>query len=265
MANPDVTITLDEAVAEVLSILTGLDLDYDPNQDRYRQVTRALNRALRATALEHEWSYFSSVEDLGYAIAGETQVPMRNNIRPRIISDDAVRLVDSDGRVVTWAYFLPRDALHKYRGRGGLWCAATRNILSFSRPFLEREEGTMIQIPVMREPRRLILPPLPKNPSTPIAPVPDELLNQELDFDYPDLVIARAAAIVAESDPVMQPRVQQLESDWKSIMYALTERDSRSTDAPFQNDFILPVTSDIYPDAPAWTHHHPHSDTGVEF
>ena len=41
MANPDVTITLDEAVAEVLSILTGLDLDYDPNQDRYRQVARA--------------------------------------------------------------------------------------------------------------------------------------------------------------------------------------------------------------------------------
>lgn len=266
MANPDVSMSLEEAVGEVLAVLTGLDLDYDPNQDRFRMVTRALNRALRANALEHEWSYYSSVEDLGYAMKGEREVPLRNNIRPRIIADDAVRLVDvKNKRVLTWAYFLPRDAIHKYAGREGLWCSITRSVLTFSRGFTPRENGTMIQVPVMREPKKLVLPPLPKNSVTPIESVPEALLRQELDFDYPDVIIARAAAIVAASDPVMQPRVQQLESDWKGLMYSLTERDDRATDSPFQNDFIVPVDNGIYPAAPAWTHHHPHADTGVEY
>lgn len=54
MQNAEVQMTLDEAVAEVLGQLTGLDLEYDPRLDRYRAITRQLNRATRANALEHE-------------------------------------------------------------------------------------------------------------------------------------------------------------------------------------------------------------------
>nr|DAL38068.1 MAG TPA_asm: hypothetical protein [Caudoviricetes sp.] len=265
MPNPDVSMTLEEAVAEVLSTLTGMDLDYDPNQDRFRVVVRALNRAQRAIALEHEWSYYSSLEEVGYANKGEREVPLRANIRPRIISDDSVRLVDSKGHVRVWAYFLPRDAIHKYEAREGLWVSATRSTLYFSRPFYARENGMMIQVPVMREPRKLVFPEISRNPSVPVQPVPEEILQQQIDFDYPDLIVARAAHIVATSDPVMQPRVQDLEAGWKTIMYALTERDDRATDAPFVNEFILPISSSIYADAPAWTHAHPHSDSGRQY
>ena len=62
--------------------------------------------------------------------------------RFRVISDDAVRVVNSDGLPVAWAYFLPRDALHKYRNRGGLWCSFTRNVLTLSRP-LSAVAGTL--------------------------------------------------------------------------------------------------------------------------
>lgn len=265
MPNPDVSMTLEEAVDEVLSTLTGMDLDYDPNQDRFRTIVRALNRAQRAIALEHEWSYYSSLEEVGYANKDERDVPLRQNIRPRIISDDSVRLVDSEGQVRVWAYFLPRDAIHKYAAREGLWVAALPSTLRFSRPFLSRENGMMIEVPVMREPRRLVFPKIPQNPGTTIQPVPEEILQQQIDFPYPDLIVARAAHIMAASDPVMQPRVQDLEAGWKTIMYALVERDDRATDAPFVNDFIIPISSSIYENAPAWTHQHPHSDSGYQY
>ena len=85
--NADVDLTLDEAVQEVLSLLTGLDLAYSPNYDRYRVVTRFLNRALRQNALEHEWSYYSSLETIGQAQAGDKDLAIRATVRPRIIGE----------------------------------------------------------------------------------------------------------------------------------------------------------------------------------
>ena len=261
MANPDVAYTLEEAVDEILSVLTGLDLDYEPNQSTFRQVVRCLNRAQRLIALEHEWSYYSDVEQLGYANKGEQDVPIRANIRPRIIADDAVRFKDAEGVTRVWAYFLPRDALHKYIGKADLRASVTRSNITFSRPLNDYENGMMIEVPVMREPRKLAFPELPKTPGVPIPSVPDAILKQLIDFDYPDLVIARAIAIFAASDPVLQPRMMALESEWKSIMYALQERDDRATDAPFQNDFTLEIDNDIYPNVPRFVHSHPHADT----
>ena len=262
MSNPDVALTLRDCVDEVLNTLTGLDLVYDPNMDRFRSITRMLNRALRANATEAEWSYYSSVEQVGYAYEGQQTVPLRSTIRPRIINDDAVRLVDRDNRVHAWAYFLPRDALHKYRSRAGLWVAHTRSTLEFSRPFIYPENGLMIEVPVMREPKMFDLPPLPENPDEAITPVPDDILEQELDFDYPDLVVARAACLYAQTDPLMQPRVQTLDAAYKDLMYQFIERDERNTDSPYVNEFILPIDGDSYGPTHYHSHHHPHSDIG---
>ena len=97
MANRDVQMTLKEAVAEVLNFLTGLDLEYDPDQDRFQSITRTLNRALRAVALEHEWSYYSSTEEVGTFAEGVQDYDLNSSLRPRIINDDAVRLVGDYG------------------------------------------------------------------------------------------------------------------------------------------------------------------------
>lgn len=258
--NPDVAVTLDEAVQEVLSTLTGLEIEYRPELDRYRAITRHINKALRLTALDTEWSYYSSVDTIGIAHAGDTEVQMRSSIRPRIINDDAVRLVDDRGVPRVWAYFLPRDSLHKYNGRReGLWCAHTRSSLKFSRALGLAEEGLQIQVPVMREPRMFRLPDAPENGSEAPQIVPQEVRDQLVDFDYPDLVLARAAFLYAQSDPVGQPRVQTLEDQYKTMMYALTERDERNTDSAYQNDFFVPVSGSI--DGPVgMSHSHPHSD-----
>lgn len=247
MSNPNVAMTLRECVDEVLGILTGLDLTYNPNFDRFRAITRAINRALRAHATEQEWSYYSSLEQVGYAYEGERIVPIGSTVRPRIINDDAVRLVDADGTVRVWAYFLPRDAIHKYgHRRRGLWVSHTKSSLEFSRPFGYYEEGLAIEVPVMREPKLFNLPELPSDPNSPLPAVPQNILEQELDYDYPDVVILRAAYYYAQTDPLMQPRVQTLESQYKDLMYQLMERDSRNTDTPYENTFILPIDSDIY-------------------
>ncbi len=256
--NQDVAMTLDQSVAEVLGILTGLDLSYAPELDRYQSITRALNRALRANALEHEWSFYHSVEDVGTAHAGDQEVALRATVRPRIVSDDAVRLVDRDGKPVVWAYFLPRDALHKYPDRRGLWCAHTRSSLRFSRPFGLGEEGLTIQVPVMREPRMFRLPEQPEDPTLPLVEVPASVRGQLLDYDYPDVVILRAAYFYAQTDPVMQPRVQTLEAQYKDLMYQLIERDDRNTDSPFLNEFFVPITSELGDHG--FSHPHPHSD-----
>ena len=252
MANSDVSLTLQEAVAEVLQSLTGMDLEYAPELDRFQAITRTLNRALRAVALEHEWAFYASVEEAGNAVAGTSEVELNSKLRPRIVNDDAVRLVDSEGRVVRWAYFLPRDALHKYGSWTDLRVAVTRTTLTFSRPFTLGEAGLRIQVPVMREPKMFRLPPNGQD-------VPRAILNQQIDFDYPDLVIAKACQLYAETDPLMQPRVQTLENEWKNIFYALNERDDRNTDHPFLNEWNVPVQSDVnagsYQD-----YHHPHAD-----
>ena len=257
--NPNVAMTLDEAVDEVLGLLTGLDLTYAPEYDRYRSITRQLNRALRANALEREWSYYADLEHIGVARYGERDVPLRATVRPRIIGDDSVRLAQDDGTPVVWAYFLPRDAIEKYPSRRGLWVSITRQSLHFSRPFNSVEDGLSILVPVMREPRMFELPPHPKTDAEEVPAVPDTTRKQLLDFDYPDLVIARAAYFVAQTDPVMQPRVQTLENEWKNIFYALNERDDRNTDHPFLNEWNVPVQSDVnaqsYQD-----YHHPHAD-----
>ena len=258
--NPDVAMTLDEAVQEVLSTLTGLEIAYRPELDRYRAVTRHINKALRLTALDAEWSYYSSVESIGIALSGMNEVPMRSSVRPRIINDDAVRLVDAQGVPRVWAYFLPRDSLHKYNGRqAGLWCAHTRSSLKFSRALGPAEQGLEIQVPVMREPRMFRLPDAPENESDAPQIVPQDVRDQLVDFDYPDLVLARTAYLYAQSDPVGQPRVQTLEDQYKTMMYALTERDERNTDSAYQNDFFVPVSGSIDGSA-ALSHSHPHSD-----
>ena len=258
--NDNVSKTLDEAVAEVLGLLTGMDLTYRPEYDRYRAITMQLNRALRMNALESEWAYYSSTEDVGVAHAGDREFDLRASVRIRIINDDAVRLVDDTGRTRFWAYILPRDALHKYEGRKeGLWVASTRSTLEFSRPLGLEHDGLHIHVPVMREPEQFRLPPQPEDPSDPDPEVPDYVREQLVDFDYPDVVIMRAAYQYAQSDPVMQPRVQTLESQYKDVMYQLIERNDRHTDSTYLNDFFLPMQGTLG-GGPSLGHSHPHSD-----
>lgn len=260
MQNEELVMTLDDAVAEVLGLLTGLDLQYAPELDRYQAITRVLNRALRANALEKDWSFYASTESVGPAMAGQTQVVLRASVRPRMVNDDAVRLVDSRGQVRMWAYFLPRDAIHKYGNRRGLWCAVTRGTLTFSRPFTTGEDGLDIQVPVLREPKKFRLPLQPEDPDEPLVPVDQDIRDQPVDFAYPDLIVARAAYFYAQTDPVMQPRVQTLENEYKTLMYQLIERDDRNTDTPYLNEFFVPVESSIFPRESPFSHGHPHAD-----
>src|SRR6478735_1158735 len=118
--NPDVGLTLDEAVAEVQGLLTGLDLELDPELDQYNAITRQLNRGLRAVALESEWSYYSSTENVGTVHANDRSVVIRSTLRPRIIGNDSCRLVRPDGQVVEWIAWVPRDALQVYAWQHGL-------------------------------------------------------------------------------------------------------------------------------------------------
>lgn len=243
---------LEEAVAEVLGLLTGLDLTYIPEMDRYRAVTRQLNRALRANALENEWPcYHSSANTGSSASCGAVMVSLPSSLRPRIVNDDAVRLVDLDGNTVEWAYFLPRDALHKYRHKSGLWVSSVEGGLLFSRPFTDAEEGLEVHVPVMREPTMFRLPDTGET-------VPSYILEQPVDFSYPDLVIARAAYFYAQTDPVMQPRVPTLEGDYKTLMYQLIERDTSHTETPYSNSFTLPLENGLVQQDTR--HLHPHAD-----
>lgn len=265
--NPDLQTTLDDAVGQVLSILTGLDIHYVPELDRYRAITHTLNRALRANALEHEWSFYSSLEDVGTAQAGAQGVQLRSTVRPRIINDDAVQLQDEHGHTAVWAYWLPRDAIHKYPMRRGLWVSHTRQSLIFSRPFTRGEQGLKIMVPVMREPKAFIVPAqLESIESVDPDALPEvngmteeEIREQLLDFSYPDVVVMRAAYMYAQTDPVMQPRAQTLEAAYKDLMYQVIERDDRNTDSPFLNEFFVPVQNGLTGDG--FGHHwHPHSD-----
>ncbi len=236
----EVSMTLDEAVAEVLGLLTGLDLTYDPELDRYRSITRQLNRALRANALEAEWSCYTATEVVR-ASTGDMELHLPPQRRPRINGDDAVRLVDGNGVVVRWAYFLPRDALHKYRSiQDGLWVSSTGSTLTLSRPLNEAEAALELHVPVMREPRLFRLPP-------PGDAVPARIRNQPVDFPFPDLVIGRAAYLYAQTDPVMQPRAQTLEQEYKGLMYQLIERDTNHTDTPYANEFDLGLQNGLRP------------------
>jgi hypothetical protein len=260
MSNPEVAITLEDAVGEVLGMLTGLELTYQPELDRFRAITRQLNRALRSNALEHEWSYYADTIDLGPGGEGTTEVILPATWRGRVVGDDSVKLMADDGRIGVWASFLPRESLSKYRGRNGLWVAQTRSTITFSRPLL-RDEGLLnVVVPVMREPVMFVLPDQPEDPEEEHTPVPAEILSQEVDFAYPDVVILRAAFYYAQTDPIMQPRVQTIEAQYKDIMYQIIERDDRNTDSPYLNEFFVPVQSGIEPESNPRYHTHPHSD-----
>lgn len=256
---PELVFTLDDAVAEVLGNLTGLDLTYAPELDRYIAITRQLNRALRSNALEHEWSYYASTTSAGTSVQGDLEIWLPADLRPRVVGDDSVRLVAEDGTIVRWAYVLQRDALSKYQGRrGGLWCSVTRNSIRFSRPLELCESGLDIQVPVMREPVMFRLPRQPDDVNQDPVVVPPEIRSQPVDFSYPDVITLRAAWYVAQTDPVMQPRAQTLESIYKDLMYQIIERDDRNTDSPYLNEFFVPVRSGLVDNA--MYHHHPHSD-----
>ena len=239
--NPELQVTLDDSVGEVLGLLTGLDLTYEPELDRYRAITRQLNRALRHNALEQEWSYYSTLLSLGNVSPGDREILLPSSQRSRIIGDDAIRLVNAEGQVVRWAYYLPRDSLHKYEHRSGLWCSVVRQSIWFSRPIWESEAELEVVVPVMREPRMFRLPEQGKK-------VPTSVRKQSLNFPYPDLIIARAAWYYAQTDPVMQPRAQTLEEASKDLMYQVIERDVSNTDTPFQNTFTLPIQSGLVDD-----------------
>jgi hypothetical protein len=242
--NPDVSMTLEEAVKDVLSILTGQELNYEPDMDRFRTITKHLNRACRSMALESEWSFYNTIERIPLdGRENDTQFTITTDYRFRIISDDAVRILNTDEHPIAWAYFLPRDALHKYRNRSGLWASVVRNTLYLSRPLSAVTgvlDGYVMELPLQREPIPFRLPDDPTEEPDPLV------LAQELDFDFPDVVIARAAWLYAQTDPMMQPRVQTLEEQYKDMMYQLIERDTAFTDTPDQNEIIVPVQGDIY-------------------
>ena len=191
--------------------------------------------------------------------ANSVSLVLRSSRRPRITSDDAVRLVTDEGKPVVWAYFLPRDAIHKYQSYQGLWCAVTRNTIRFSRPLTSSEEGLEIQVPVMREPILFQIPAAPEDPYAARTPIPLEVRQQLLDFPYPDLITLRAAHLYAQTDPVMQPRVQTIEAQYKDLMYQVMERDERNTDTPYLNDFELPLVNGIDGFGSPGPRH-PHSD-----
>lgn len=253
MPNTETQMTLEDAVQEVLSHLTGLDLVYDPTLDRFRTITRQLNRALRANALEKEWSYYHSLLTLGTPVENANHMYFPDDqSRARIINDDAIRFVDDDNYIQQWAYFLPRDALHKYQNRAGLWCSYSPGsppIIRFSRPFDTYDITLEARCPVQREPEMFRLPATPEDPNTPTEAVDPLVLAQLVDFEYPDVIILRAAMYYAMTDPVMQPRVQTLELQYKDLMYQIIERDDRNTDMPLQNDFFVPVQNSIYPES----------------
>lgn len=259
MTNYEVAMTLDQCVSEVMNMLHGLDLQYQPELDRYRSVTLFINRALRANALEREWSYYSSTQKLGQATEGMQSIDIPGSMRPRIIGGDAVRLRDENDVVRTWAYFLPRDELEKYPGRSGLWVAITRQTIKFSRPISSFEAGWTIEVPVMREPIMFRLPEDPTDDEGDLVTVPDSIRDQLIDFHYPDVVLLRAAWLFAQTDPVMQPRAQTLEGMWKDQFYQLNERDDRNTDHPYMNEWTVPIQSDIF-DVSNWDQLHPHAD-----
>ena len=83
--------------------------------------------------------------------------------------------------------------------------------------------------------------------------------NQRLDFDNPDVVVARAAFYYAQFDPVLQPRVQTLEAQYKDLMYQLIERDESNTDSPYLNEVIVPVDNGLRPYTTTG-HLHPHAN-----
>lgn len=239
--NPDTQLTLTQAVSEVLNLLTGQMLRYDPSYDRFRSVASAINRAQRANALEREWSWYSDVISIGISVEGQRFLNIANDKRPRIINDDAVRFCDATtGKPTFWAYFIPRDALHKYAARRDLKAAITRDLLEFSRPFGPNEAGYDIQLPIMREPVNFDVP------ADPDVAIDQAVLDQQVDFDYPDLIVARAAYLYAMTDPVLQPRAQTLQAEYKDLMYQVIEREERHTDTPFQNEFFVPVQNSIY-------------------
>jgi len=262
MPNPQTEMTLDDAVDEVLGHLTGLDLSYSPEYDRYRAIARQLNRALRSMALEHEWSYYSDIEHAGDVQDGMTELYLRSSVRPRIVGDDSVRFVSKeDGQPFAWAYIVPRDALHKYLDRDGLRVSFTRNTVTFSRPLTGALVGQEIHIPVMREPRMFEIPKPPEGDDVALEPIDPDVRTQIVDFDFPDVVILRAAYYVAQSDPVMQPRVMSLEAQYKDLMYQLVERDQRHTDNPYLNEFELPIDGSLLGGGQYGRHRHPHADT----
>jgi hypothetical protein len=244
--NEEVAFTLEDGVDEVLNQLTGLDLSYEPEQDRFRAITRQLNRALRSNALENEWGFYSTRRVVGTATEGMKVLRLSSSQRPRIVNDDAVTLLH-DGIPKVWAYFLPRDALHKYADREGLWVAHVGQTLQFSRPMPAAFEGWDIEASVMREPVMFRLPEAGEE-------VPDEILQQEIDFEFPDVIVARAAFYYAQTDPVMQPRVPTLEGIYKDLMYQLIERDTRMSDSPYVNETIVPVVNGLMPSGPGMGH-----------
>jgi hypothetical protein len=247
--NPNLQMTLDTAVVEVTSLLHGMDLTYDPTFDRFRVITRALNRALRANALEHEWSWYNGTASLGPSEVGMGAIAVPNDLRVRQTGDDAARLVNTNDQIVRWAFFLPRDALSKYQARTGLWCSLVRQTLLFSRELVVGEEGLDVQVPVMREPEMFALPDAPKDPNDPVDEVDPAILAQLIDYNYPDVITARAAYMYSLTDPVIQPRSQTLEAAYKDLMYQAIERDDRFTDSPIQNEFFVPVQNGIYPES----------------
>jgi hypothetical protein len=98
----------------------------------------------------------------------------------------------------------------------------------------------------------------PESSLAKLALTPAQIRNQKLDFSFPDLIVLRAAALYAATDPVMQPRQQTLDAQYKDLFYALTERDTNHTDDPFINDFAVPIQGSLHDRVR--NHAHPHSD-----
>ena len=244
-----VSMSLKDAVNEVHNILTGLDLTYEDRYDVFHATVRQINRSLRSVALEDEWAWYTEDADLGTTTEGQTEVDLMASYRPRVQQDDAVRLVNSDGHVVVWAYYLPRDSLNKYLYKPELRVAFVRNQIVFSRPIQLYESGLQIIVPAMREPRQTKIP-------DPGQRMTDAELNRALDFEYPDMIIAHAAWQISMSNPVYQPRAQTLEEGFKEYKYSLTERNTNHSDSPLRNNFV-PSYGDPYLTTP---HRHPHSD-----
>lgn len=246
-------LTLSETVDEVVNTLYGLSTRFEPDTDSWHGMALTLRRALKVVATERDWIYYHDTVQVGTVEPDCSVIVVPSRYRVRKTGDDAIRLLDSRGRPVVWAYIIPDDALHKYRALSGLWCSVVRQEIRFSRPFYKAEKGLRVIAPVMREP--YLWPKLVSGQA-----LPQDEMDRDIDFHRADMVVMKAAYLYAQTDPLLQPRVPQLEQDYRAVFYQVQEQDTNVTMGAMVNDFQLPIEGDYRFVSGHGYGLHPHSD-----
>lgn len=246
-------LTPKEFVRQVYYAQEKVILNFEPDDDKYKEVLLEANLVLQELQKEEDWTWLRERLVLGCVDGGDgiPEFCLPDWVyKPSTLHDDCLRLhrVRCDGTICENDYievpYASTGSIHRRHQKpfdewghimwrdNDLRCVQIGNVITFNRPlrYLERHN----RVAVIDVQRRIELLHVCDDDCVKVDGVCDQIEDVVFtEIPDPNYVVIRTAALHAEGSPPAMARAQSLTDQAQKLLSAMRQNDTSATDSDF--------------------------------